>query len=354
MDRWKVILALTTMVIALACTSAHARKPAPPSFFGLVPNSGLQPRDYQMITQANVGAARVSLFWRSIEPRDDHFDWDDTDAMIGGFAARGIISLPQLFGSPDWVAANFVSPPVGSPAQQAQWMEFVSEAVRRYGPSGTYWKTAYRLQFPGAQPIPITTWQIWNEQNGPKHFYPTPDVNRYATLLRISESAISARDPTASILTGGTVSRPTGEGGVPAWRYVRNLLKVGGPFDHVALHPYARNAREIGSHIKKVRRVLKKGKKKKAQVWITEVGWSSGPSAASPKLSTTAKGQAKRLAKTYKKLKKKRKKWRIGGVYWYTWRDFGGGVCDWCPHAGLVTPQLGPKPAFTAYGRIAG
>jgi Glycosyl hydrolase catalytic core len=352
MGRWKVILTLAT-AIALHSTTAHAAKPAPRSFFGLVPNSGLHARDYQMIKQAHVGAARVSLFWRAIEPRDDQFDWDATDAMMGGFAATGISSLPQLFGSPDWVAAHVTSPPVGSPAQQAEWMEFVGEAVRRYGPGGAYWSTAYRLQFPGAQPIPTTTWQIWNEQNGPKHFYPTPDVNRYATLLRISRSAIASRDPEASILTGGTVSLPTGEGGVPAWRYVRNLLKVGGPFDHVALHPYARNAREIASHIKKVRRALKKGKKKKAQVWITEVGWSSQPSAASPKLSTTVERQAKRLAKTYKKLKRKRKKWRIGGVYWYTWRDFGGGVCSWCPHAGLVTPGLEPKPAFTAYARVA-
>jgi hypothetical protein len=353
MARWKVILTLTT-VIALHSATAHAGKPAPRSFFGVVPNHGLKASDYQMIKQANVGAARVSLFWKAIELRNDQFYWDATDGMIGGFAASGIRSLPQLFGSPAWVADDVMAPPVESPAQQAEWMEFVSEAVRRYGPGGTYWRTAYRLQFPGAQPMPITTWQIWNEENGPKHFYPRPDVNRYATLLRISRAAISGRDPGASILTGGIVSTPTGEGGVPAWRYVRNLLKVGGTFDHVALHPYARNAREIASHVKKMRRALKKGRKKKAQVWITEVGWSSDPSGVSPKLSTTVERQAKRLAKTYKKLKKKRKKWRIGGVYWYTWRDFGGGVCSWCPHAGLVTSSLEPKPAFNAYARIAG
>jgi hypothetical protein len=51
---------------------------------------------------------------------------------------------------------------------------------------------------------------------------------------------------------------------------------------------------------------------------------------------------------------KKRGPWKIGGVYWYTWRDFGGGVCDWCPDAGLVTRNLEPKPAFNAHMQIAG
>jgi hypothetical protein len=38
-----------------------------------------------------------------------------------------------------------------------------------------------------------------------------------------------------------------------------------------------------------MRKALKKGRKKKAQLWIT-VGWSSAPNGASPKLSTTPEG----------------------------------------------------------------
>ncbi len=328
---------------------------APRSFFGLVP-SDLQADDYQLIQKANVGTVRLPIVWDSIESKKGQFEWY-TDRLIGGFASRGIAVLPVLFGTPSWLTNDPEIPPVGSDRRKRGWERFVGQAVRRYGEGGTYWSTAYQRQFPGAQPNPITTWQIWNEQNGPKHFRPRPNVKKYATLLGIASRAVEAEDPGGQILTGGLASKPTGPGGIVAWKYVKKLTKkksARNSFDHVALHPYARDAREIVSHVKKMRRALKKGHKKKAQLWVTEVGWSSVPNGASPKLSTTPQGQAQRLTKTYTRLLKKRGPWKIGGVYWYTWRDFGGGVCDWCPDAGLVTRNLRPKPAFNAYTQIAG
>ncbi len=274
-----------------------------------------------------------------------------------GFASQGIAVLPTLFATPAWLANDVAIPPVGSDRQKRAWEQFVRKAVERYGEGGTYWTDEYPVQFPSGDPSPqpITTWQVWNEQNGPKHFLPRPNVKKYATLLGIASRAVKAEDPNGKILTGGMASMPTGSGGIDAWKYVKKLTKkksARNSFDYVALHPYARTHREIVSHVKKIRRALKKGHKKQAQVWITEVGWSSVPG-ESPKLSTTLNEQAKRLKKTYKALKKGRKKWKIGGVYWYTWRDSSGGICDWCPDAGLVKSNLDPKPAFNAYKKIA-
>jgi GH35 family endo-1,4-beta-xylanase len=359
------VVALATAAATVVPSSAQSApssavlssaQSAPRSFFGLVPTD-LQAGDYQLIQQANVGAARLPIEWNTIESAQGQFEWGPTDRQIGGFASRGILVLPVLFGTPSWLANDPATPPVGSDRLQGAWERFVGQAVRRYGEGGAYWSTDYRLQFPGAQPKPIKTWQIWNEQNGPKHFQPAPDVKKYATLLGIARGAVDAEDPGGQILTGGLASQPTGSGGIDAWKYVKKLTKEKSSrnsFDHVALHPYALDDREIVSHVKKVRRALKKGRKKKAQLWITEVGWSSVPNGAAPKLSTTQAGQAERLTKTYSRLLKKRGPWKIGGVYWYTWRDFGGGVCNWCPNAGLVTSNLQPKPAFTAYTQIAG
>jgi hypothetical protein len=366
--RWFSMAVVALVAAAAAAVPSSAQSPpssvvpslaqsAPRSFFGLVPTD-LQADDYQLIKQANVGTARLPIEWNTIESAEGQFDWDLTDRQIGGFAARGIDVLPVLFGTPSWLANDPATPPVGSDRLQGAWERFVRQAVRRYGEGGTYWSTAYQRQFPGAQPNPITTWQIWNEQNGPKHFQPAPDVKKYATLLQIARGAVEAENPGGKILTGGLASTPTGTGGIDAWKYVKKLTKkklsARNSFDHVALHPYARDDREIVSHVKKMRKALKKGHKKKAELWLTEVGWSSVPNGAAPKLSTTPEGQAERLTKTYSRLLTKREPWKIGGVYWYTWRDFGGGVCNWCPNAGLVTSNLQPKPAFSAYTQIAG
>ena len=343
-------------VAAVAAVVPGSASAVPRSFYGLVPNTDLGADDYQLIRQAGVGASRVSVFWQVIEQRNDEFDWTATDQQIGELAASNIRALPDLFGTPAWLASNPATPPVGSDRQQAEWSEFIGRAVRRYGPGGTYWTEVYPTQQPGAGPLPIETWQVWNEVNGPKHFHPKPDVGKYAKLLQITNNAIKGQDSSADILTAGLVSKPTGKGGQPAWTYLKKLLKNKQgkrSFDHVALHPYAANDRQIVKDVKRLRKALKKGGKKKAQTWITEVGWSSVPSGASPKLSKTPQGQAKLVTKTYKGLQKKSKKWKIGGVYWYTWRDFGGGICDWCPDAGLVKSNLEPKPAYRAYRGVA-
>jgi Glycosyl hydrolase catalytic core len=344
------IAATTGMLVVTAQAKAQPR-----TFYGIVPNYDLSAADYPGMRQAGVGIARIGLFWHAIEHEDDQFDWSVPDAQIGAFAASGIQTLPDLFGIPSRLAGNENTPPVNSSRQRDEWSEFVAEAVNRYGAGGTFWSSVYPTQHPGAAPLPIGTWQVWNEVNGPKHFFPKPNVGKYATLLQITHDAVEGQDPSADVLTAGLVSKPTGAGGMPAWTYLKKLLKAGKQsFDHVALHPYAPNDRVIAEDVKKLRKALKKGRKKSAQVWVTEVGWSSDPSGASPKLSTTLKGQAKLLKKTYTSLKKKRKKWKIGGVYWYTWRDFSAGVCDWCPNAGLVTQGRDPKPAYNQYRRVAG
>jgi polysaccharide biosynthesis protein PslG len=357
--RWfpMAVVALVAVTAAVVLAPSSAQAAAPRTFFGLDPNDDLQDRDYQLMREANVGAARVGIFWNAIETSEGRFDWAGTDQQVGGFASRGIAVLPTLFATPAWLANDVATPPVGSDRQKRAWERFVREAVKRYGEGGTYWSTDYPIDFPGAAPKEITTWQIWNEQNGPKHFLPRPNVKKYATLLGIASRAVKAENPNGKVLTGGMASSPTGTGGINAWKYVKKLTKkksARNSFDYVALHPYARNHREIVSHVKKIRRALKKGKKKKAQVWLTEVGWSSVPVSGHPSTSTTLNEQAKRLKKTYKALKKGRKKWKIGGVYWYTWRDFTGSVCDWCGDAGLVRRNLEPKPAFNAYKQVAG
>jgi GH35 family endo-1,4-beta-xylanase len=357
--RHRQVLALFAAAAAITATglvSATAQA-APRSFYGLIPSGDLRAADYRLMNKANVGTARLPAVWEVIEASNDQFNWSYIDELIGGLAAANIRTLPVLFGTPKWLANNSAKPPLGSKRREAEWSQFVGEAVARYGSGGTYWSSVYPSQHPGGTPLPIQAWQVWNEVNGPKHFRPRPNAGKYAELLRITKNAIEQRDPLAKIVTSGLVSKPTGKGGIEGWSYLKKLLKRKGAkrsFDHTALHPYAANARQIFKDVKKIRRALKKGGKKGAQTWVTEVGWSSDPKVKG-KLAKSPKQQARLLKQTYTQLARKRKSWKIGGVYWYTWRDNPKArrVCDWCPTAGLVKKNLRPKPAFRQYRKVA-
>jgi hypothetical protein len=52
---------------------------------------------------------------------------------------------------------------------------------------------------------------------------------------------------------------------------------------------------------------------------------------------------------------RKRRAFRLRGVFWYSWRDKDGGdqICAWCGHAGLLNLDGSPKPALDAFTRLA-
>ena len=45
--------------------------------------------------------------------------------------------------------------------------------------------------------------------------------------------------------------------------------------------------------------------------------------------------------------------WRIGGVWWFTWTDEGGG-CQFCRSAGLLTEKRKAKPAWYRFNAWTG
>ena len=104
--------------------------------------------------------------------------------------------LPFLTGAPTW-AVPMDRPRTSSPKnlpgqdrrQKSGWRAFAAEAVRRYGPSGTFWTDNPRLPR-----RPIRTWQVWNEPNF-KYFVARPNPAEYGKLVKLSYSALKARRP---------------------------------------------------------------------------------------------------------------------------------------------------------------
>jgi polysaccharide biosynthesis protein PslG len=366
---------VVTAVLALGLLGAAAgvqAAPAPPSFFGVVPQTSLTTEDIDRMGQGKVGTLRFELFWAGVDPTSaaGDYDWSGPDAIVRDAARNGIRPLPFIYSTPTWVAEQLDGFNCGSqcapfapksPAALEAWANFVRDAVRRYGPNGEFWTLN-----PTVPQLPIRAWQLLNEQNSPTFFKPKPKVKTYAKVLAAGHDAIVAEDPGAEIVLGGMFGTPL-QGQKPAiaaWDYLEKLYKVKGAkksFDGVAPHPYAAKFSKPGSQrsvlgqVELFRDEIKDARDRSASLWFTELGWASG-GPPNP-LNRGEAGQAKRLKEAFKFLKRKRGPWNIETVDWYSWRDnsaAGKALCEWCPKSGLFSESLEPKPSWDAFTRFTG
>ena len=369
MSRWHRgwAIAATLLVAAIAFTavffasseSSEDLSPPPRSFFGVVPQTALYEDDLDRMGQGNVGMIRLHVAWALLDPTAaDDYAWEGIDSVVLGAAERKIEVLPFLFATPPWVAEldghGDCDPDCAiyaprSQAALAAWAEFVSAAVKRYGPDGELWG-----ENPDVEPLPIRAWQIWNEQNSPTFYLPKPDVDAYADLLATSEQAIHEHDFDAEVVLGGMFGTPLGgePPAITAGDYLRELYEAGAAtsFDGIAVHPYAGRAVNIEEQVSSMRSEVVAADDD-ASTWVTEVGWaSSGP--PNP-LTKGAKGQAAELEAAYELLLERRLEWDIETVSWYSWRDTASdsSPCEWCGGSGLFPADSldEPKPAWESF-----
>jgi polysaccharide biosynthesis protein PslG len=354
-----VRLAVALMVAAalasamLAASSAQAKGGS--KLFGLNYSfSELTGNDAQKLSQSGAKTLRWMFVWRRIQPKPGPpgNGWAAPDKLVGDLAAKGIRVIPVLWGSPNWVANSAVTAPIGTPAARNAWRQFLTMLVNRYGPNGSYWAGPYKASHPGKPPLPIGTWQIWNEPNLQSAMNP-PSPSNYAKLLELSASAIRTADPSAKLMFAGM---PGYSGNVNAWDFLGRVYQTKGArkaFDIAALHPYARTVPQMLGEVKRLRATMRKHGDRRKPLWITEIGWGSLPRDATPfGLTKGKKGQARILKHAFTALKKKRRSWHIKRVLWFNYRDPSGGsvkTCSFCSSAGLLQHDATPKPAWNAF-----
>ena len=348
-------------VALLLAAAADAARP-PQSFFGVTPQRGLDSADLDRMARAGVGAVRFELNWANTDRLYGlAFDWTASDRFVGDAAGHGIKALPFAFGTPPWVARQDgiqcdgcgTFAPHGD-AALAAWKGFLSAAVRRYGPDGSFW-----AENPYIPKVPIRVWQLWNEQNSPAFYSPKPNVREYAELLHAGSEAILAEDPGAEIVLGGMFGTPQGgrKPSISAWHFLAELYEAGSKrdFDTVAAHPYGARFADVRGQIGLLRAEMRRANDRRAGLRVTEIGWASG--GIDHPLNRGLKGQAKRLSKAFGFLVKRRKKLNVRGIDWYSWRDYSAGsavLCSWCPYSGLLDDDLDPKPALRAFTKFTG
>jgi hypothetical protein len=359
-----LVASLTLACVLTACGLGigPAFGAIPRAFYGTVPNTGLDPGDFDRMAAARVGSLRIGINWPDVQAsRNGPFNFGGVDQLIGQAASHHIRVLATLFQTPPFETNGCTSVfclrhiSIGTQAKRNDWKAFVKAAVSRYGRHGDFWTARPDLPYE-----PVTRWQIWNEQNNPNQ------KNRpklYAKLLKITHRAFkSSRDPKAKIVTGGMFGTPPN--GPTAWGYVRGLYKhrIGKRLDGVSIHPYAPNLAGLRRQVKNVRKVLKRHHHASVRTLITEIGWGSsrkrypGTGSRGAAFNVGPKKQKRNLNRSFKLLTSHRKRWKLGGIFWFSWKDPlnpPAGLCAFCYSSGLYHADgTTPKQALEAYEKF--
>jgi hypothetical protein len=331
-----VLLGFAAALVALA-----AAQPAQAgSFHGVVAQGALSPADFDRMGQAHVGVLRVRVPWDRIQPmKGGPLDTAWLDAIVQDAAAEGVRVMLTLSGPGP---ARSLSPPTTGAARSA-YASVARRLAERYGRGGTL----------GQNP-PVTTYQIYNEQNG---FYwgARPNPGKYAKLVKAAAKQIKRADRRAEIVLGGMFGTPSSGDAITSWQFLGQIYETRGikrSFNTVAIHPYAPGRRGIAKQITKVRKVLKRNHDKRTGLRITEIGY--GSAGGGHPLNKGLQGQASALRSSVRLLERNKGRYKIRGFNWFSWQDNPGGGCPFCPSSGLLRADGTAKPSFTAFSQVAG
>jgi hypothetical protein len=359
------VLAVALLLAFLVGPELGGAKPvprAPKSFFGIVPQSELTPRDLAYMRAARIGSVRVPISWAEVQPKPrGPLDWDTPDKVIEQVSLGGLEVLPFICSTPPWLA-NPKTLPVDTTRQRSAWRAFLRAAVKRYGPGGEFW-SEHATEGPNYEPAipianPVRAWQIWNEAN---FFYFAYPVNpaKYAQLVKLSSQAIKAVQPSAKVILTGLFGEPTARGkrGMPAVDYLRRVYETPGveaSFDGVALHPYAVDAESLEEMIEGIHEVTLENHDRPG-LYITEMGWGSQNDFQEVAFEQGVRGQVRQLKASYRFMLENRRRLNLKQAYWFSWKD-ATGYCNFCDSVGFfrASAAFHPKPAWHAFVQITG
>ncbi|HKH64901.1 MAG TPA: hypothetical protein VKA35_05515 [Solirubrobacterales bacterium] len=334
---------LAALFLAATPGASGARGVPHGGFFGVSPQTQVTSNDLRRMARLSL-TLRIPFFWFDVEARRGSYDFATLDRTVGEASAAGVRVLPIVTGSPEWMAGDpRVAPLAGRRARA--WSAFLRELVGRYGPGGKFWEGREVKQ-------PLRRWQIWNEPNF-SVFWRRPSPRAYVGLLRRSAAAIRGLDPGAQIVAGGLA--PV-EGGLRPWEFLRRMYLVpgaGAAFDVAALHPYATSIPGLEYELRAVRRVMARAGDGAKPLLVTELGVASDGVAPNP-FDKGRRGQGRFLEGAYRLMLEHRRRWRLGGAYWFTWKDVDSAdpYCVFCRFAGLFDVDGRPKPAWNAFRRV--
>jgi hypothetical protein len=342
----------TLLLVLLAALPATSHAYLPPGFVGISPQNTGTAKDYELMAEAGIKSVRQPLVWRAVEPENPAFlerQWGYFDHEVRLAAEWGMEVFPFIVNSPKWVAEEGSDLPVSNGWQRRAWASFVRAVVDRYGKGGAFWREEEDVPY-----VPMHRFEIWNEQNIVT-FANDPEPKRFARLIEIAGRVIHREQPGAKVIVGGLFGRPLQiPPNVASGDFLARMYRVRGIkryFDGVALHPYVADARAMAAQMRNLRRIMRNHHDEEATLYLTELGWgsASGPT----RWQRGLYGQAEQLDKAFSIISANRLRWRIRGLWWFTWTDEGGG-CIFCGSAGLLNTKREAKPAWYRFNEWTG
>ncbi len=271
---------------------------------------------------------RRAARWSRIEPQQGAFAWAWPDSWVAEHEAHGVETLAILSHAPAWAAPM----PQSYPNDLGDYLTFVRTFVSRY--KGR-----------------IAAYEIWNE---PHLWGWTPEQTR--TIHIGVYPVIKDADPAALVVGVVKDGFPVQKGGPGANAWFDAVISdpaMRASMDVLSWHTYTRpNAPEVGGRggngpldvqmQASLALIRKRGWT--GPCWVTEGGWPTGTS----EISCSEEEQARFIV-------------RMGVInrsfadrfYAYTLRS-GPDPADSEQNHGLLRADGTPKPAFTAYGVLAG
>jgi polysaccharide biosynthesis protein PslG len=331
------LLALAALLAAIPAASAQAaERRVPFGFFGTVLNTDVTApgaisdaaldEQTALMARSGVESLRLTFAWASLEPARGVFDFRSTDRLVAAAARHRISVLANVILTPRWASDHPTSLKSAyyQPRDPAFFAEFMTAAVGRYGPQGSFWS-----ENPGIPRTPVRQWQIWNEQRATVYWATRPWAPTYTRLLRAAYPAIHRADRGAKVVAGSFVAL----GGVSTqWGQARQLYEAGARrfFDVVAVHPFTdasvgtrESVRRVTEIVSRVRREMRKRGDRRKPIILTELSWPAAipgvPRNRRLGLETTARGQKVLLTAAYRRLARERRKLGITHAYWFTW-----------------------------------
>jgi len=286
-------------ILALAAPADAYEPRVPDSFFGvsatelwsLTESNRDAKRDAQLdgMKAAGIDWARVEIGWPEIERNapvagQHSYSWAISDRLVTAFATRGMELMALPMATPGWAGTNAASCGRRSEVagqHVADYVAFAEAVAARYGARGSFWNA--RPELPR---VPVTRYEIWNEQNWGGFWCDHPNPERYAEMLAGAADAIHALDPTAEVILGGLAAFRTStsqDGAVLSMaadeflaRAIAREPGLAASIDAVGFHPYdadpAMNLSLTGWFRKRMNTLGLAD----AEIVLTEFGWRSG------------------------------------------------------------------------------
>ena len=283
----------------------------PDSVFGVVcPWAGIKDAGIKWV---RCGAGCTALDWGAVEKERGVFDWKGADSEVYGVTKNEAVDLLPILGyTPKWASSGPQGESSYPPKELRDWSDFVYRMVDRYK-------------------VRIKYWEVWNE---PDIGFWRGTIEDYADLLKSACIAAKKADPTCSVVFGGTagVNLP----------FVERVYQNGGKyyFDVMAVHPYqwgdTFNDEWFCGELRSLHRLMEKYGDGHKEIWLTELGWSTGDKGITEEVQARLLAQAFITSLTLRDA-------NVTKAFWFCVKDWGS------PGHGLLRDDGSRKPAFEAY-----